>query len=112
MIQITMSFANLDEATAFLAARASASKATTGKPTPAQAADSKPTAEAGQPAGDAPSTKEASFDDDVVPALKAYSAKHGQDKLKALLKELGVERVPALKEKPDTWAKILKTCKA
>lgn len=110
MIQITMSFANLDEATAFLAARTSAPKAATGKPVSASTAASKPTAEAAP--ADAPSTKELDFEKDVVPALRAYSAAKGNDALKALLTKHSATRVPELAKKPETWVDIIKTCAA
>lgn len=113
-VTVTLTFNSTDEAAAFLAGKSV--KAATPAPAPKTEAPapSARTAEAAPAA--APAAKEEKpaktekaldFDKDVVEHLKAYSKTVPREEFAALMKKLGVSKVPELKGKPEVWADIM-----
>ncbi len=114
-VTVTLTFPDAAAAAAFLAGNAvpTAAPAPTTKAAAQKAetaAASSRTAEAAPAA--APAAKALDFKADVIPALKDYAGKVPRETFAALLKKYGVEKVPGLEAKPDTWAEIIETCKA
>ena len=110
-VTVTLNFATIAEAAAFLAGngKASTTKAETPKADAAKAVDTKPTAEAVK--ADAPSKKDYDFDKDVLPALQAYSKKVSREDFAAnVMKKYGINKVPELKAKPEVFAELMALC--
>lgn len=105
-VSITMSFATIEEAAAFLKG-----KATTPAPAAVAApAPTSPTVEAAAVA--APATKAIDFDSDVVEALRAYSKRVEPAAFKTYMASLKVAKVNDLKGKPEMWETIVAHCNA
>lgn len=103
-VSITLSFATIEEAAAFLKG-----KATTPAPAAVAApAPTPPTAEVAAAA--APEKKAIDFDADVVEALRAYSKRVDPAVFKEFMASLKVAKVNDLKGKPEMWETIVAHC--
>lgn len=122
-VTVTLTFATLDEATAFLTGKPSAPEAVVAppaakpakpekaeKPVAATPAPTPPTAEAAP--ADAPAARPIDFEADVVESLKAYAKRVDPNVFKEYVTSLKVNKIVDLKTKPEMWAAIVAHCNA
>lgn len=117
-VTVSMTFATLEEATAFLTGKPAAAPAPTPAPKATQKALPAPVEAAPAPtpptveveAVAAPATKAIDFDTEVVDALRAYSKRVDPADFKTYMASLKIAKVNDLKSKPDMWAAIVAHC--